>query len=242
MIFAGNQPYFLPYIGYWQLINAVDVFEIMDDYHYINRGWINRNRILINGKPSYYHIEIQKASQNKKINELSMVDYSIDKKMNQLKVVYGKAPFYKEGETLMEQIYSCSDRNVAGFLAESIQSVCNYLGIDTKLVKSSDFAGNDQYKCEYRIYDICQRIGADTYINAIGGQELYSYEEFRKRGLQLGFLKSGDIRYEQFGQEFVPNLSILDVIMFNDRETIQNMLQNYSIITEKDEKEGRGGE
>lgn len=233
MILAGNQPYFLPYIGYFQLINAADVFKISDDYNYISKGWVNRNRILINGKPEYFNLEVDHASSNKLITELKISEIPVDKKMKQLMFTYGKAPFYKEAMQVMEEIYSCPDRNLADFLTNSLKVICRYLDIQTQIIRTSDFEHNNDFKKQYRIFDLCHRIGADTYYNAIGGMELYTFEEFRQQGIQLGFLKTGDIRYQQFKNEFVPYLSILDVMMFNSSEQIQSMLQNYKIIKEE---------
>lgn len=233
MIMGLNQPYFMPYIGHWQLINAVDVFIIGDDYNFINRGWIHRNRILQNGQAKYFNIEVAHASQNKKIDELYLSDvYDPVKKLQQLREVYSQAPYFAEGYALMRQILEYEERNLAIFLEHSIRCVCDYLGITTKLIRSSAIPGNSELKREYRIYDQCSYVGADTYINAIGGRELYEYDQFRERGIKLGFIQTGDIRYKQFDQEFVPSLSIIDVIMFNSKEEIQEMLKQHTILWE----------
>lgn len=232
MILAGNQPYFLPYIGYWQLIHSADVFKISDDYRYIEKGWVNRNRILINGEPQYYRLEVIHPSSNKNINDLFINEIPIEKKRRQLDFTYHRAPCFQPTMEVMERIYSCPERNLADFLTNSIREICCYLGIETKIIRTSDFPHNSDYKREYRIYDLCHRIGADTYYNAIGGRELYSVEEFRNHGIELGFLKSGEIQYKQFKNEFVPNLSILDVMMFNSAEQIHEMLNDYSIVKE----------
>lgn len=241
MILAGNQPYFLPYIGYWQLINAADVFKVSDDYLYINKGWVNRNRILINGQSSYFHLEVRHASSNRKINELEIVEIPVEKKLKQVEMAYSRAPFFSAGMALMETIYAYPERNLAGFLFHSMTVIRDYLGIQTPFVKTSDFPHNDDYKREYRIFDLCERLGADTYINAIGGQALYSYEDFRNHGIRLAFLKTGDIRYRQFKNEFVPNLSILDVIMFNSVEDIRKMLTCYTLLWENERVPLSGG-
>lgn len=230
MIMGGNQPYFMPYIGYWQLINAVDVFIISDDYNYIERGWIGRNRILENGQSKYYNIEISHASSMKKINELYLSErFEKEKKLMQLKSVYGKAPFFDAGYALMQQILGTDEKNLALFLENSIRQVCEYLDIKTRFVRSSEIPGNCELKREYKIYDQCRFVGADTYINAIGGQSLYTYEQFAEQGIKLGFIQTGDIKYQQLWYEFVPSLSIIDVIMFNSKEEIQDMLQQYTV-------------
>lgn len=233
MIMGLNQPYFMPYIGHWQLINAVDVFIIGDDYNFINRGWIHRNRILQNGQAKYFNIEVARASQNKKINALYLSDvYDPEKKLQTLWVAYSKAPHFEEGFALMRKILEYKERNLACFLEHSIRCICDYLGITTKLVRSSEIPGNSVFKREYRIYDQCKYVGADTYINAIGGRALYSYEQFYNQGIKLGFIQTGDVQYKQFGNEFIPYLSILDVIMFNSKEEIREMLAQHTILWE----------
>lgn len=233
MIMAGNQPYFVPYIGYWQLINAVDVFIISDDYNYIERGWINRNRILENGKAKYFNIEIEHASSTKKINELYLSDsFKKEEKLMRLRSAYRKAPYFDAGFALMEKIFSCEDKNLAVFLEHSIRCICDYLDIRTKFVRSSEIPNNSSYKKEFRIYDQCRFVGADIYINAIGGQKLYSYEQFKEQGIKLGFIQTGDIHYKQLWYDFEPGLSIIDVIMFNSKEEIQQMLKQYTILWE----------
>lgn len=233
MIMGANQPYFMPYIGYWQLINAVDVFIILDDYNYIEGGWIGRNRILDRERAQYYRIEISHADSREKINELYLCStINRKKKLRQLKIVYGKAPFFCEGYELMERIINCEEQNLALFLENSMRAVCEYLEINTNFIRSSDIEGNSKLKREYRIYDQCNFVGADTYINAIGGQALYQYNEFAERGIKLGFIKTNteDIRYQQFGCDFVPNLSIIDVIMFNSKAEIKKMLEMHTIL------------
>lgn len=233
MIMAGNQPYFIPYIGYWQLINAVDIFIISDDYNYIDKGWVNRNRILQNGKAAFFNIEIDHATSNKKIDELFLSEkMRVDKKLLQIRTVYRKAPFFEEGFSLIQQIFECKEKNLAVFLEHSIRCVCSYLGITTKIIRSSSIPGNSEYRREYRIYDQCRFVGVDTYINAIGGRALYSYEQFHNQGIKLGFIQTGDIQYKQFDNEFIPYLSILDVIMFNSKEEIREMLAQYTILWE----------
>lgn len=231
MIMGGNQPYFMPYIGYWQLINAVDVFIISDDYNYIERGWINRNRILENGQPRYYNIEINHASSTKKINELYLSQqFDRKKKLMQIRTIYKKAPHFDAGYELMNRIINYQDLNLARFLENSIRQVCDYLEIKTEFVYSSSIPNNCNLKKEYRIYDQCKYVGANKYVNAIGGRKLYSYEQFRNQGIELGFIQSKNIEYKQLWYEFVPNLSIIDVIMYNSKEEIMQMLEQYTIL------------
>lgn len=230
MILACNQPYFIPYIGYWQLINCADLFIIDDDYNYIKKGWVNRNRILNNGTFNYLTLPIDHASDSVTIDKTFLADIDKDKILRKIDCLYHKAPNFSEAFGILNQILSYPEKNLSLFLANSIQIICDYLDIKTKIIFSSSLTGNSQYKCEYRIYDQCARVGADTYINAIGGTALYDFEEFRKHDITLKFIKSNDIVYKQFNHDFVPNLSILDVIMFNTREEAKQLLHEYTLL------------
>ena len=147
-----------------------------------------------------------------------------------MKYVYRRAPYFKEGYTLLQEIFDYKEYNLADFLENSIKKICYYLEIQTKFVKSSSIPHNCELKKEYKIFDQCKYVGADIYINAIGGQRMYSFDQFRQQGIRLGFIKTNDIKYKQLWYEFVPNLSIIDVIMFNSKAEIKKMLQQYTIL------------
>lgn len=230
MILAGNQPYFLPYLAWWQLIKASDLFLISDDYNFIRGGWICRNRILVEGKPFFFRIEVKKRSSYKLIKNMEIIPLKIGKKLKTLEFAYHKAPYFNNGMSLAERILRYPETNLADFLENSIKEVCSFLNITTPLKRSSELVGNAMYKREERIYDACGRMGADTYINAIGGMKLYDTAGFRNHGITLKFLKSGLPEYKQFGKPFVERLSILDAIMFNSTETLQTMLDDYTLI------------
>lgn len=226
------QPYFLPYIGYWQLINSVDLYVIYDDVNYKNRGWINRNRILIDGKPRYYNIPLIEASQNKLINEVRVDQNAkiFTKNLRTIECVYKKAPCFEKVFPLIKEILYCEEENIALFLANSINIVCRYLDIQTKLKLSSSVNKNCDLKGQEKILAICEQLGATEYFNAIGGQGLYTSSVFEERGIKLRFLKTNVIEYKQFDYDFQPNLSILDVMMFNSKETIKSLLHEYRLL------------
>lgn len=230
MTLSGNQPYFIPYIGYWQLIKNADVFLIGDDYNYIKRGWVSRNRVLNNGAADYFIVPMFKASDSKNIGEITLLENEESKLLRKVDYLYHKAPYFETGYKIMEDIFTFPDKNLAEFLLHSMQVICDYLEIKTPIIKTSTLEGNSEFKREFRIYDQCERFGADTYVNAIGGMELYDFEEFKKRGIKIKFLKTNEITYKQFNNEFVPNLSILDVIMFNSKEEIMKMLDDYTLV------------
>ena len=147
-------------------------------------------------------------------------------------MAYHKAPYYSNGAQLMEEILSYPELNLSRFLSHSIMLVCDYLGITTPMSYTSDIPGNCSLRLEQRIFDFCKAHGADVYVNAIGGQELYHFDEFRQHGIKLRFFNSGHPVYKQFGDEFVDNLSILDAIMFNSKEDLQLLLKQYTFIDE----------
>lgn len=225
------QPYFFPYIGYWQLINAVDRYVIYDDVNYINRGWINRNRILLNGEPRFINVQMKNASQNKLINEVELhKDDTYTKKLvRTLETCYGRAPYFKVAMPFIESIIKTDETSLARYLELSIRRICEYLSIETEIVVSSQISKNKELKGQERIIDICKGLGAHEYINPIGGQALYSRETFDSCGIKLNFHCINNIKYRQFTNEFVPNLSIIDVMMFNDKDTIRRMLTEYEL-------------
>lgn len=229
------QPYFVPYIGYFQLINAVDKYVIYDDVHYIKGGWINRNRILINGQPSYFNVPLIGASPNKLINEIEVSNQEIliQKNLRMLEGAYKKAPYFNDVYPLMEDILKCGKTNLAEYLAYSLKKICEYLDIKTELIISSTMNKDNSLKGKEKVVAICHELGGDTYYNAIGGQELYSYDYFEENNLKLGFIDTDKIEYKQYNNEFQPWLSIVDVMMFNSKEEVKKMLNMYKIKTEK---------
>ena len=186
---AIHQPYYVPYIGYWQLINAVDQFAIADNYNYIKGGWINRNRILEGETIRYYNIEIDHASQNRYICDHQLKPMDKELKLRQLEYYYHHAPYRNQGIELMDRMISFEGNNLADFLYHSIRLVCDYLQIGTKIVRTSDYEQNPSLRLTGRILDYCRQMGADTYYNMIGGTSLYSIGDFREHGLKLVFLE-----------------------------------------------------
>lgn len=226
------QPYFFPYIGYFQLIANSDVFVIYDDVNFIKKGWINRNTILVNNSPYLFSMPLQNVSQNKHINEIFISD--LDKwKRDLLKTIsssYKKAPFYQDVYPLIEKIISFDELNLALYIQNSLQNLCEYLNLNTRLIMSSEIVKNNDLRGENKIIDICLQLGATQYVNAIGGIELYTQENFQVKNIDLKFIKSENIIYQQFKNEFKPWLSIIDVIMFNSVEDTRMLLNKFELI------------
>ena len=222
------QPYFMPYIGYFQLMKAVDKYVIYNDVNYINRGWVARNNILISGKKQLFTISLQGASQNKLFTEIQVLD-DFRKLVKTLEMNYLKAPFFQPTMSVMEKIFSFPNKRLDLFIKNSFEQILSYLNVYTELILSSDINKNNSLKGQEKILELCKILKADTYYNAIGGKELYDKKEFENNGISLHFLKTDEnLRYKQFlNMEFVPNLSIIDVLMFNSVEEVNKMLDDY---------------
>lgn len=230
---AIMQPYFMPYIGYFQLINAVDKFVIYDNIKYTKKGWINRNRILVNGKDQYISLPLKKDSDYLNINERELSDSWVNERrklLNKLKASYAKSPFYNSVNILLEDILNHSEKNLFNFIFNSIQKVCYYLDIKTPLVKSSSLEIGNSLKGSLKVIEICNCLKSNYYLNPIGGINLYNKDEFLRNYIELSFLKSDEIIYNQFKNNFLPFLSIIDILMFNSKSEIRVFLNKYSLI------------
>lgn len=223
------QPYFMPYIGYFQTMAAVDTYVVYDDVQYIKGGWVSHNYLLIGGKKQMFTIQLKGASPNKLFNEVEIGD-NFKKLTHMLQLNYCKAPFFAEVMPVLQEIFNCEDRNLARFLWNSYRKLFEYLEIDTNIILSSTIEKDNSLRGKDKVLTICKVLGADTYLNAIGGRELYDKAEFAANGVDLHFVKTDDIRYQQFGPDFEPGLSIIDVLMFNGKEGTKELLKKYTLV------------
>lgn len=224
------QPYFFPYIGYFQLVNAVDKFVFYDDVKYINKGWINRNRILVNNDAHYLTIPLETASQNKLISEIFFIK-NLDKQKKTIYYAYRKAPFFKDAWPVIERVLSLKDIGISKLAAFSVTEICKYIGIETVFEFSSNkYADTINLRKAERLIKICKINNADEYINPIGGEEIYSKEYFSDHGIDIFFLNSLPVYYKQLSSVFISNLSIIDVLMFNSKEQVRTLFKLYELI------------
>jgi hypothetical protein len=228
---AIMQPYFFPYIGYLQLLASVDMFIVYDNIKYTKKGWINRNRLLQNGRDTLFTLPLKSASDSLDVCDRELAaDFNRDKLMNQIVVAYRGAPYFSQTLPLVERVVRYEDANLFRFLYHSIIRTCEHLGIATEIRISSSIAIDHGLRSQDKVLALCEAVGASTYVNAIGGMELYSKETFQRKGIELTFLKSKPFEYPQFGEAFVPWLSIVDVMMFNSLHTIQTCIAtNYEL-------------
>lgn len=234
MKIAVMQPYFFPYIGYFQMIKAVDTFVFYDDVNFIKQGWINRNRILVNGNSFMFTVPLEKANsfcliKDTLINEKFFESWKSKFQMT-LNQNYKKAPHFLEVTILINNIFKNDYNSVSELAIESVVTVSKYLGLKTNFYISSKRYENTYLERENRLLDICKNENTTQYINALGGQELYSKESFKEKGIELNFIKTLPIDYKQFNAEFVSWLSIIDVLMFNSVDEINDMLDKFDLV------------
>ena len=229
MIVGSNQPYLFPYIGYWQLMNLSDIYVISDSMQYIKKGYVNRNYILLNKQRHRFSLEVLGVQGETIINEVN-VGNNARKIISTISHAYKKAPHYDDVFPIIESILNTDEKNLAKYLGNSIKVIANYLGMKTEFIYLSELQGETSLKAQARTIDICKRVNATQYINAIGGQDLYDKEDFIKEGIELSFLKAEDFEYKQFYNQFVPHLSIIDVLMFNSIKEANELLTQYDLV------------
>ncbi len=229
MKLAIMQPYFLPYIGYFQLINVVDKFVIYDNIQFVKKGWINRNRILVNGKDEFISLPLKKDSDFLDINRRFLADTfenDRDKILRRIKESYRKAPYFEKVFPFIENVLAYKNKNLFSYVFNSVKEISGYLGMNTEFIVSSSVTIDHSLKSEQKILAITKEMNAKVYINPVGGLELYSRENFSSSGIDLKFIQSNGNSYKQFDNEFVPWLSILDVMMFNSKKEISHYLSS----------------
>jgi hypothetical protein len=229
---AIMQPYFFPYAAYFQLIQAVDLFVIYDNIKYTKSGWINRNRILVQGKESIISLPLKADSDSLHVrNRYVSENFKKDKLLNQIRSAYHNAPYFTQVFPMIESAVQFGDANLFEFLHNSIKSVCTYLRIETPIMLSSNIPIDHNLRGQEKVLAICQALQTKNYINAIGGTELYKKDQFASKYIELQFIKSSDFNYQQFNNDFVPWLSIIDVMMFNDVDEIRSYLSSDYQLT-----------
>lgn len=226
---AIMQPYLFPYLGYFQLLNAVDEFVLYNDVNHIVRGWINRNNYLVDGEKKLLSLSVIGASSNKLINEL---EFSKDfhKYLSTIEQSYSKAPYKEQVMPIIVKTLEGDNMCIPVVVKRSIEEIVKYLGFDNpKLLLSSEISECDQLRGQERVLTICKKLGADIYINPAGGKDLYDKKICKEWGVELKFIKPQLDEYKQPGDKFIPGLSIIDVMMFNSPEVIRGMLNKYEL-------------
>ena len=238
------QPYFMPYIGYFQTMAAVDKYLLYDKVAFIKKGWINRNRIYIqNVGTQFITIPLKNKSSFTNISDVQ-IDNTTDWRSKMLNLIYynyKRSLFFDVVYPLMENSIKQSSELISEYNFVVLNQIATFLDINTPIELSTDpmYEGIEEQLAKYddsllRKYDrikfICQANNADNYINPIGGQELYDKQIFAQQGITLNFVQTQVIPYPQLAPEFIPNLSIIDVLMHNGKEGTKQLLNAYKLI------------
>jgi len=230
---AIMQPYLFPHIGYFQLMHAVDRFVVADDVQFIKQGWINRNRLLINGSAAYFTVPLKRHAAAALIKDVEIDDGPHNRwRTTLLKTIanfYRRTASFDTVYPMVERVIGGPFTTIADMARASLREVCDYLGVKASIVDSSAAYRNAHLKGQDRVLDTCRAEGASDYINAIGGRALYSREEFLAHGIRLHFICSGTIEYAQFKTPFIPSLSVIDLLMFNRPTDARELLTRYEL-------------
>ena len=227
------QPYFFPYLGYFQLIDAVDVFVFYTDVNFVKQSWMNRNSILGRDGKLLFSIPLSNGKSGVKIHDvqISQKREVWEKKfMRTLEYSYRKAANYEVGYELVRECFSFQGASLAEFNVHSVVTLCQWMGINTKIVQSSEGYQNRERERVSRLIDICQKEGADCYVNSPGGRSLYTQEDFQQSDIKLRFLEPKLKEYPQSEQKsFVEGISIIDLVMNIRAEEVKALLSGYQI-------------
>lgn len=254
MKLAIMQPYFFPYIGYFQAIKAVDEYVLYDNLYFSKGVSMYRNKYVNHtGNAFFFIVPLNEKSSFKKIGDVQVLDNAKWRKKMLLDfyINYKRAKYFDDVYPILEYVINYPTNKLSVLNYQSIKSVCDYLKINTKIITDVSLFNDLEDKLisdeineklfpnvklknwdrkVVRILEICKTKEAKIYINAIGGMNLYSKDDFSANGIDLNFVKTKQISYKQFGNEFVPNMSIIDILMFNSIEEVNHLLDQYELI------------
>ncbi|WP_432448880.1 WbqC family protein [Aliiroseovarius marinus] len=231
---AVMQPYLFPAANYFQLVNVADDFVFYDDVDYINRGWINRNRIQQAGKEVKFSVPVSRGPRGTPIKDVPLNEYPMwrSKFLKTLSACYASAPSFEAVFELVTSVLDCECETISELAIESITATARYLELDARFYRSSVSAPETRgIGRTERMLALCERFEASRYVNSIGGQELYDVDDFAQNGIELKFLEPVFPVYEQPGPEFLPMLSMIDVMMYMSREDVRTALGDYSLVS-----------
>ena len=231
MVVAIMQPYFFPYIGYFQLMAAADTFVFYDDAQYMKGGWINRNRILRDNAATWWTFPIIHDDYRLPIRQRSYSHGAdqIRSLLGKIEGAYSEAPYYRAVFPLIAELLNSENDNVADYNAGILKILARHLGIKCNFLSTSSIKNSAGLQGQARVVDICRQLDADKFINPIGGLVLYENAAFVGAGVGLGFLQARATNYPQFGSLHLPFLSIIDVMMFNSDSRISEALAEYDL-------------
>lgn len=237
MTAAIMQPYLFPYLGYYALAAAGDVFVLYGDAQYRRRGYVNRNRLLLaNGEPTWFTVPVVRGRREDPI-DARLIDperYQTwrARLFRSLEHAYRRAPYYDPTVELLDRVLDGGHADIGALASASVVATLDHLGVEVRPEQSRDLAYDRQADAQTKIIGMCTALGANTYVNPPGGRDLYDGRAFAKTGLQLAFL---DFELEPYPQsarpdrDFAAGLSVLDALFNLPRETVTRMLRRHTL-------------
>jgi hypothetical protein len=232
------QPYFFPYLGHFALIANVDAWIVFDVTQYTPRTWINRNRVLHpTSGANWVTVALKNSSISIKILEARVLDVAVaaESTLGKLSHYRHKAPYARPVEEIVKATFAAvgDDDSLVALNVAGLDAVCAYLGVPFRpsICSQMNLCLPDQLRPGQWALEISSRVGATTYVNPLGGRALFNVDEFEKRGVALEFMKAQDFVYPTSPFQFIPNLSILDVLMWNSPNVVRNALKMGSTIS-----------
>ena len=232
------QPYLFPYLGYFQLISAVDEFWLLDDVQFIQRGWMHRNRLLVGEREFLFTIPVNKQSRTELICNTTLGPpsaFALEKLRKTIVNSYAKAPYVSVATDLVAAVAKrITDADKPADFTDTtrfaLERTSAALGIDTVIRRTSDLSLDPDLTGQARIIAACRAIGAESYVNMIGGKALYSPESFAEADISLWFLDPILPEYHQGDGPFVPGLSILDAMAHLPADKLSPTLKAAELI------------
>lgn len=231
------QPYFFPYIGYFQLLNEVDRWIVFDDTQFIDKGWINRNRILHPDPAKEWQFITLPLARRGQFDKICHISIKTDinwraQILGKLTLYKKKAPYYRQTIELIHNCFEANEKNLAKFVIRMLRLTADYLGIKTVIEVQSETVlhiGTIEHPGQWALR-IAEAVRATEYINLPTGRGIFKQEEFDEAGIKLSFLEPTLLAYPQIGGGFVSGLSIIDVMMFNSPEAVRELLREYRLV------------
>jgi len=236
------QPYVFPYVPYFQLAAAVDEFWVFDDVQYIRRGWMNRNYILLKGEKCRFTLPVTAGNRSDLIRHKSLaVDFSKSLRAfsELIRHAYREAPYADDVYAIIDELQGRTQSSFLNFAVATMSLCFRHLDIRAQFRFTSELKLGSEFSGAGRVMEICHRVGAEQYVNPVGGALLYDPNAFAARGINLQFLQGRCLPYPQVGRtQFQPGLSILDLIANVDYRSRKAQMQSYSLVATLDSFDG----
>ena len=218
MRLVGHQPEFLPWLGFFHKLTLGDTYMIVDNVQFKKKHFENRNRIRSREGALWITVPVQTQGRfDQRIDEVAIDNRNPwrRKVLKSIEFNYAKTPHFEEYWPFFSAVLGREREGLAGLNEELIRGCIDFLGIDVKIVKSSELGveaqGTDL------IVAMCEAAGAEVYVSGQSGREYLDEEALAQSGVSLVYQVFEHPRYRQIAEPFIPQLSVID-LLFNEGE------------------------